>query len=151
MDSSKLESPCALITTNTPGNSHTVKRCRACNQEKEITEFRRVGIKSSSDGRYTYCNTCHNEKSKAWHHRNKKKVSISRKAILHRVSPTVIKAILKTGKCAICNSTEDLKIDHCHKTKKIRGLLCSRCNLGIGLFDDNPERLTQAAKYVLGE
>lgn len=41
-----------------------------------------------------------------------------------------------------------LHIDHCHVTGGIRGLLCNRCNSGLGLFDDEPELLVRAARYV---
>lgn len=41
-----------------------------------------------------------------------------------------------------------LDLDHCHKTKKIRKLLCRGCNLGLGGFRDNPTVLRRAAKYV---
>ena len=39
-------------------------------------------------------------------------------------------------------------IDHCHVTQEVRGLLCSRCNTGLGQFLDNPEILRQAIDYV---
>ena len=58
------------------------------------------------------------------------------------------------GKCAICNEDEKcsrnsvLAVDHCHKTGEIRGLLCSHCNRGLGLFKDNSEILTKAIKYI---
>lgn len=60
--------------------------------------------------------------------------------------------------CAICGSkgfligrnghTEKLHIDHCHTTGKVRGLLCPNCNRALGLFQDNPELMRQAATYV---
>lgn len=56
--------------------------------------------------------------------------------------------------CAICRAAfilgvlKDVHIDHCHRTGVVRGLLCSRCNLGIGLFKDDHERLSAAAEYV---
>ena len=59
------------------------------------------------------------------------------------------------GVCAICGcKPEDSKnrilhVDHCHKTGKVRGLLCSTCNITIGKFDDDPRRLIEAAKYLL--
>ena len=54
--------------------------------------------------------------------------------------------------CAICRHPFDAAphIDHCHATGKIRGLLCDRCNRGIGYFKDDPERLRAAALYVEG-
>lgn len=54
--------------------------------------------------------------------------------------------------CAICKTefkgTKDTHVDHCHKTKKVRGLLCFLCNSGIGKFKDNPEFLKAAIKYL---
>lgn len=55
--------------------------------------------------------------------------------------------------CAICGSSEaggrgDWHVDHCHKTNKIRGLLCHHCNTGLGLFRDSPELLILAAEYL---
>lgn len=55
------------------------------------------------------------------------------------------------SRCAICTVSfeeEDPHIDHCHKTGKIRGLLCSPCNRGIGQLRDDPQILMTAAKYL---
>jgi hypothetical protein len=41
-----------------------------------------------------------------------------------------------------------LHVDHCHKTGKIRGLLCSNCNVGLGNFQDTPEFLIKASDYL---
>lgn len=62
-------------------------------------------------------------------------------------------------KCAICKNPEtimsrkrdkvkSLSIDHCHKTKKIRGLLCHKCNTSLGAFMDNIELLKNAIQYL---
>lgn len=53
------------------------------------------------------------------------------------------------NRCAICNKEEvELHIDHCHKTGKIRGLLCQKCNTGIGLLGDDLLILNKAVKYL---
>lgn len=57
------------------------------------------------------------------------------------------------SRCAICavpfhTLIKRPQIDHCHETGKIRGLLCSRCNLGLGNFSDNPKLLQRAIKYL---
>lgn len=60
------------------------------------------------------------------------------------------------GVCAICrlDSSSSLRgklmaVDHCHDTGKVRGLLCSPCNTGIGHLKDDPDRLMAAAAYLL--
>lgn len=59
------------------------------------------------------------------------------------------------GRCAICGSPEPLggfknfAVDHNHQTGKVRGLLCTACNRGLGLFHDNPVTLELAARYLL--
>lgn len=53
--------------------------------------------------------------------------------------------------CAICGCIEQRKrlvVDHCHQTGKIRGLLCSPCNLGLGSFKDNIVSLQGAILYL---
>src|SRR5262249_52775920 len=53
--------------------------------------------------------------------------------------------------CAVCERPFDSRphIDHCHITRWVRGLLCRKCNLGLGHFDDNPVFLFKAALYAL--
>ncbi len=56
------------------------------------------------------------------------------------------------GVCAICSGTaKDLlnfHVDHCHTTKRVRGLLCNKCNQGIGLLQDSTVLLEKAAEYL---
>jgi hypothetical protein len=52
------------------------------------------------------------------------------------------------GICAICRETKIDRIDHDHKTGKVRGLLCHCCNAALGLFRDLPDRLRAAAEYL---
>jgi ribosomal protein S14 len=63
------------------------------------------------------------------------------------------------GLCAICGKPETTKrkgvtfqlaIDHCHDTGRVRGLICRRCNSGLGYFYDDPMLLQRALGY-LGE
>lgn len=66
----------------------------------------------------------------------------------------------QAGRCYICRiimrrperkQGQDLDVvavDHCHKTGKVRGLLCNRCNKGLGFFNDNPELLLKAVSYL---
>lgn len=65
----------------------------------------------------------------------------------------------QNGKCAICgsegfkivrNQRQDIVIDHCHTTGKVRGLLCHNCNRALGLFKDNSETISNAIRYLEG-
>lgn len=55
-------------------------------------------------------------------------------------------------RCWICDEPPppgtSLHVDHCHRTGRIRGLLCAQCNAGLGFFRDRPELMTLAAKYL---
>lgn len=55
------------------------------------------------------------------------------------------------NKCMICggqNKSKSLHIDHCHATKKVRGLLCHGCNTALGLFKENIETMLKAIEYL---
>ena len=94
---------------------------------------------------------------------NEWRKAISQKAHFkkrYNITPQEYEAMLEAQnyKCAICNKkaednkrgnrVESLNIDHCHKTKHIRGLLCHQCNSGLGHFKDNTEFLLKAVEYL---
>ena len=56
------------------------------------------------------------------------------------------------GLCAVCgqppNEGTSLQVDHDHKSKKVRGLVCLHCNRGLGFFRDDPTFLFLASVYL---
>jgi len=59
----------------------------------------------------------------------------------------------QNGCCAICNykfgqKKGDIKVDHCHTSGAVRGLLCDLCNRGFGYFKDNVDSFKNAINYL---
>ena len=61
------------------------------------------------------------------------------------------------GGCAICDKEISFtspkvtaRVDHCHSTGEVRGILCNRCNQLLGMFGDNAEGVTKFLKYLEG-
>jgi hypothetical protein len=56
----------------------------------------------------------------------------------------------QNGVCAICGDvgTKALHVDHCHTSGKVRGLLCFRCNNGIGQFKESEKIMIAAIEYI---
>ena len=52
------------------------------------------------------------------------------------------------GLCAICLVEPIKHTDHCHESGKVRGLLCRRCNTGLGSFHENADLMARALAYV---
>lgn len=81
------------------------------------------------------------------------------RSYVHGITPEQFEAMLAEQEncCAICGMEGWLggrhpgspHVDHDHRTGQIRGLLCAACNLGLGRFNDDPERLRAAAEYLL--
>ena len=60
-----------------------------------------------------------------------------------------IMLVKQNNKCLIClKEMNKPNVDHCHKTGKVRGLLCTHCNFGLGHFHESLEFLTNAINYI---
>lgn len=138
------------------------KVCSRCRQNKPISSYQKN--RSKVDGVGTYCSTCATEISKEWQSKNTKKggkyigwleyISAYQLRKKYGISPKELDGMIQVqmNKCAICgrepNGKKRLFVDHCHKTGKVRGLLCTNCNLGLGSFKDDIERLKTAIAYL---
>jgi hypothetical protein len=103
---------------------------------------------------------CENHRyAKGWCHQHY--IRDRKLRLAHGIGLAEVDAMLakQNGVCAICGGLPrsvngssgkitDFAVDHDHKTKKVRGLLCSHCNRGIGLFKDDPAILRRAAAYL---
>lgn len=53
-----------------------------------------------------------------------------------------------TNKSITSNKSTWFNVDHCHKTGKVRGILCSKCNRALGGFSDNIDNFKRAIEYL---
>ena len=91
--------------------------------------------------------------AKKWYYKNKPSAKNTSLKCNYGITLEEYKAMLKTqnGVCAVCKEppiSKALCVDHCHKTGKIRGLLCSKCNSLIGFANEGAEVLNSAAVYL---
>ncbi|WP_339754204.1 endonuclease VII domain-containing protein [uncultured Marinobacter sp.] len=57
----------------------------------------------------------------------------------------------QNGSCAICLASFEGRrtcVDHCHKSGRVRGLLCAKCNSAIGFLSDSTDALRRAIEYL---
>lgn len=76
---------------------------------------------------------------------------IKSKLLRYKLSVQEFNSIFErqNGNCLICNKKmKRVCVDHCHKTNKVRGLLCITCNSGLGMFCDSIKLLKSAIKYL---
>lgn len=77
---------------------------------------------------------------------------IMQRIVLYGVTMAQYEDMLEAqeGHCACCNEafTKTPQIDHNHKTGKVRGLLCSRCNVSLGMIEDSKDKALQLIAYI---
>jgi hypothetical protein len=71
----------------------------------------------------------------------------------HGISKDEATRLAAKTECEVCGAKEvdlgeRLHVDHCHKTGRIRGVLCRRCNYAAAVFDDDPAWLEKLKAYV---
>lgn len=130
------------------------KRCPICDEVKPNISF----SLSKEICRDCYYDIADEQKSKELGI-PKEKVTLNRKSVeKHRkkdfgVSPELydFAYVEQKGRCLICGDLpgeRNLHADHCHETGEFRGLLCGKCNTGLGMFRDNEELLKRAVRYL---
>lgn len=129
------------------------KLCTKCGKPGRFYPDRR-----NRDGQQSQCATCCNAKSREQY----RKHTAARKAYQKRrnygITQEEILGLLgeQEGRCAICEIVLDLEghgakvlcVDHDHRTKQVRGLLCNLCNRGIGFLREDVSALERAITYL---
>ena len=132
-------------------------RCSRCKQEKDASEFPGSGS--------SYCRSCHTEYARERRAINGRDPIHRRIQTLRRYGLTLAQfdelLAAQDSRCAVCSTSEPgglgWHVDHdhtCCSTRKascgkcIRGILCTRCNIGIGNFRDDPAVIQAAIDYI---
>lgn len=135
----------------------SVRRCSRCRQEKPQGEFPNPSS--------TYCRPCHADYARERRAINGRDPQYTRIVNLRRYGLTLaqfdVLLAAQDGRCAICHTDEPggqgWHVDHdhaCCNTRKrscgqcLRGILCSRCNIGIGNLRDDPVVIQAALDYM---
>jgi len=146
-----------------------MKKCSKCHRKKRLSSF--TNDKSRPDGKDYWCRICKNKLGKVYRNTPRGKELAARRAVKwqkenpKRVKNNYLKRLYgitledrnkmfkKQGKrCAICKKKKSgypgWVMDHDHKTKRVRGILCNKCNLLLGRAEDNVKILISATKYL---
>lgn len=137
------------------------KHCPSCDTTKPLAAFsiRKTGRVGHP---VAHCTPCRVAKNKARRAADPSHVlHIERKSKFKRtygITFEQYESMLEAqgGGCAIChakepsNRTKFFAVDHCHETGKVRGLLCTKCNRGLGFFNDKSTLLQAASSYLIG-
>jgi hypothetical protein len=131
-------------------------KCNRCQTAKPFTaEYFNIRTRNRS-GLSGHCRACDLRAKKADYAANPKKYLDRMRKYAYGITPEQFDERLAAQNhvCAICLQPErrkksTLSVDHCHKTGKIRGLLCGDCNPGLGGFKDRVALLQAAIAYLL--
>ena len=126
------------------------KECIYCKEDKPLAEYYKASRMKS--GYANDCKKCRNTYGKKY------RKTMIEKGVL-QPSHSKLKeygigiqeyreAMSTSNKCQACGSDDNLCYDHDHITSKFRGVLCGKCNTGIGMLGDNIQGVQQALNYL---
>lgn len=115
--------------------------------------------KSRKDGLYALCAECSRKSIRERYARNPKEMIVRQFKYNYGMTPEEYEQLYQEqcGVCAVCKQPETfimrgkvmaLSVDHCHKSNRVRALLCRSCNLALGFMEDDPERIKSLLAYA---
>lgn len=125
------------------------KTCVSCLEARPLTEFYRRS--DSPDGLHNICKSC-KRVHQSWYYRTKS-LGVKRNHYkdkgLNLEEWLELRDRKRGAPCEICGEIGNLVADHDHNRSKFRGLICGRCNSGLGFFRDDIENIRSAERYLL--
>lgn len=136
-----------------------MKKCSKCKIDKPFDQFTKRGAKyvSSTPGgdRQTYCKSCESDYNREYRARNKNHRKAQVRERRYGITNEKYQQLLAEQNfcCASCNDPfgeieKHIHVDHCHKTKVVRGILCHHCNVALGHLKDDPKRIHNLLTYL---
>lgn len=130
------------------------QKCVSCNTVKPISDFEWQKNRPNPRKKCKRCRHQERDYEKEYSYRNEKRRQkywedpdkARREWEKHKYG--VCKEDFKYEECWICGSKDRLCIDHCHNSGTPRGLLCTKCNTAIGMFEDDTSRMEKAMDYL---
>lgn len=131
-----------------------MKKCSTCQETKSLTEFNKN--RSTKSGYHNQCRPC----TKLWKPtpealaKSRKRTREWNRLKATGFTPEEFQEKLNNqgGVCAICGTDNPGKLDFCadhdHATGQKRGVICRKCNAGLGHFNDNVETIEAAIRYL---
>lgn len=120
-----------------------MKTCSHCNQHLPLDCFYHSRKRNVADTEWVKAGLSANCKQcNAWNHRRRR----------YNLTVDELKDLEQRTNCDICGFAYERALDQCidhdHATGTVRGVVCRKCNLGLGHFDDDAARLREAANYI---
>ena len=119
------------------------KECKKCGKNLPTDMFWKRTYSSGTVGLQNKCKSCQSKGRVKYY----KPHQLIRDML--KISDEQYEGLMVNTHCNICHKELERKcIDHCHETKKIRGVLCHNCNTALGLFKDNVKVMQNAIQYL---
>lgn len=142
--------------------------CKKCGELKPANEFFRYRDRKGEFRLKARCKVCIRPEKRVHYHNSKEKIMSSRQKYYVKNRDTirakvtakklgieleVVVELRQITSCQVCGRTEEeegraLAIDHCHNTGDVRGVLCSRCNVALGLLSDDIRTVKNLLDYL---
>jgi len=125
---------------------------------KDMAPAERERARARANARYKADPEPAKRRAAEWYRANQARVRSAKDWAQYGITPEDYARMFAAqgGRCAICRTANPgngrrWSVDHDHETGKVRGLLCSQCNTGLGMLRDSPITLTAARAYLAGE
>lgn len=147
-----------------------MKKCSKCGVEKDDSCFHVDNRIKGPNKIRAICKACYSERKKGYYVGIKREYYLAQSKARSKTESAIASRLVRTygvdlawfcqqyakqrGMCKICGATIEARpsrnthVDHDHSTGVVRGILCHKCNRGLGMFNDSVDLFIKAAEYI---